>query len=98
MWFTGETELNWKPDHQTRDYRPMLDPGGQGWGLIQEPINGGVAVDGRRWLTSSFNLFKSESYATTRHEGAWGKRRYISYSFSTFELEGSGQCHAPAAL
>jgi hypothetical protein len=35
----------------------------------------------------------------TRHEGAWGERRYSSYSFSTSALDGvSGQRHAPAAL
>jgi hypothetical protein len=35
----------------------------------------------------------------TRHGGAWGERRYSSYSFSTSALDGvSGQRHAPAAL
>jgi hypothetical protein len=36
---------------------------------------------------------------TTRNEGAWGERRYSSYSFSILELDGvSGQRHASAAL
>jgi hypothetical protein len=36
---------------------------------------------------------------TTRHEGAWGERRYSSYSLSTSALDGvSGQRHVPAAL
>jgi hypothetical protein len=39
------------------------------------------------------------SSPATRHEGAWGKRRYSSYSFSTSALDGvSGQRHAPVAL
>jgi hypothetical protein len=29
-----------------------------------------------------------QSCPTTRHEGAWGKRRYSSYSFSTSALDG----------
>jgi hypothetical protein len=40
-----------------------------------------------------------QSTPSTRHRGAWGERRYSSYSFSTSALDGvSGQCHAPAAL
>jgi hypothetical protein len=36
--------------------------------------------------------------SATRHGGAWGERRYSSYSFSTSALGGvSGQRHAPAA-
>jgi hypothetical protein len=31
---------------------------------------------------------KSKSCPTTRHEGAWGERRYSSYSFSTSALDG----------
>jgi hypothetical protein len=43
--------------------------------------------------------YKAKSYSATRHGGAWVERRYSSYSFSTFALDGmSGQRHAPAAL
>jgi hypothetical protein len=35
----------------------------------------------------------------TRHGGAWGERRYSSYSFTTSALDGvGGQRHASAAL
>jgi hypothetical protein len=40
-----------------------------------------------------------KSCPATRHGGAWGERRYSSYSFPTSALNGvSGQRHAPAAL
>jgi hypothetical protein len=40
-----------------------------------------------------------KSCPTTRHAGAWGERRYSSYSFLTSALDGvSGQRHAPAAF
>jgi hypothetical protein len=40
-----------------------------------------------------------KSSPATRHGGAWGERRYSSYSFTTSALDGvSGQRHAPAAL
>jgi hypothetical protein len=41
----------------------------------------------------------NQSSPATRHRGAWGERRYSSYSFMTSALDGvSGQLHAPAAL
>jgi hypothetical protein len=40
-----------------------------------------------------------KSCPATRHGGAWGERRYSSYSFTTSALDGgSGQHHASAAL
>jgi hypothetical protein len=46
----------------------------------------------------SSHVIKQSSPAT-RHGGAWGQRRYSSYSFLTSALDGvSGQRHAPAAL
>jgi hypothetical protein len=45
------------------------------------------------------HLLTFKSSPATRHGGAWGERRYSSYTFTTSALEGvSGQRHAPAAL
>jgi hypothetical protein len=52
------------------------------------------------WWRPILNVIqKSYSRPTTRHGGAWGERRYISYSFST-SAPGGGECqrHALAAL
>jgi hypothetical protein len=47
----------------------------------------------------SYPMDKKQSSPATRHGGAWGERRYSSYSFLTSALDGvSGQRHAPAAL
>jgi hypothetical protein len=44
-------------------------------------------------------VVKVKSSPSTRHGGAWGERRYSSYSFTTSALDGvSGQHHDPAAL
>jgi hypothetical protein len=43
--------------------------------------------------------YKKQNNPATRHCGAWGCRRYSSYSFLTSELDGvSGQRQAPVAL
>jgi hypothetical protein len=40
-----------------------------------------------------------QSSPATCHRGAWGERRYSSYSFTTSALDGvNGQHHAPTAL
>jgi hypothetical protein len=50
-------------------------------------------------LLSAYCKVKSKSSPVTRHGGAWGERRYSSYSLTTSALMGmSGQRHAPAAL
>jgi hypothetical protein len=44
-------------------------------------------------------MVQFKSCFTTCHEGAWGERKYSSYSFSTFALDGvSGPRHPPAML
>jgi hypothetical protein len=45
------------------------------------------------------DVVKCKSNPATRHGGAWGERRYSSYSFMTSAVDGvSGQHHAPTAL
>jgi hypothetical protein len=49
-----------------------------------------------QWITM---VDDGKSSPATRHGGAWGERKYSSYSFSTSALDGvSGQRHAPAAF
>jgi hypothetical protein len=58
----------------------------------------GVLSD-RVSLQIDFMKMLKNSSPATRHGGAWGKRRYSFYSFSTSALDGvSGQRHAPDAL
>jgi hypothetical protein len=46
-----------------------------------------------RWLNIFSCIAGKQSSPATRHGGAWGERRYISYSFLTTALDG-GECSA----
>jgi len=49
------------------------------------------------WESKIFKAFmvsskKKESSPAIRHGGAWGERRYSSYSFTTSALDGGAWC------
>jgi hypothetical protein len=49
--------------------------------------------------TEAWKFKKKQSSPATRHGGAWGERRYSSYSLLTSALDGmNGQRHAPTGI